>query len=248
MQGIILTGGRGSRLAPLTDHTNKHLLDIGGRPMIYYSLSILVAAGIKDVTLVSNPEHIDRFEKLLHDRFGGRFDSIRFIAQRDKPGIAGSLQMMPGEFRIGPYLLVLADNIVGQSILPFRQKFESKPDSALTLLTPVKTAKAFGVAKIENDRIIEIEEKPPAAQSHWAITGIYFFPEDLFEIAARIKPSLRGEYEVTDILSIYLHQDRLEYQILPFWWVDAGTHESLDEVRGRFAKMKQVGDYQFDDS
>ncbi|MCP4568905.1 MAG: NTP transferase domain-containing protein [FCB group bacterium] len=231
MQGIILTGGQGTRLRPLTDTTNKHLLDICGKPMIHHSLSILASAGVKDVTLVSNPHHLDRFREILPDRFGGKFEILRFVPQQDKPGIGGSIQMVPKDIRRGPFMLVLGDNLLGGSTHDYRDSFEQNPDSALTLLSKVKSPKAFGVMKIENGRAVEIEEKPQNSDSHWAITGIYFLPSDLFEIASQIKPSARGEYEVTDILAIYLQQNRLEYQKLACWWVDAGTHKSLAQAK-----------------
>ncbi len=232
MQGIILTGGKGSRLKPLTDHTNKHLLDVCGKPMIYYSLSILASAGVKDITLVSNPQHIGLFEELLSDRFNGRFETMRFIAQTDeKPGIAGSIRMMPEDVRVGPYMLVLADNIIGGSAMEFRRKFEEKPNSALTLLARVPSSKSFGTARLKEGQLKVIEEKPDGPASHWAIIGIYFFPKDLFEIAARVTPSWRGEYEITDILASYLGQGRLKHQTLSCWWVDAGTHESLARAK-----------------
>lgn len=231
MQGIILTGGQGTRLRPLTEHTNKHLLDVCGKPMIYYSLSILADAGVKDVTLVSNAEHIGLFEKLLSDKFGGRFDIMRFVAQRDKPGIAGSILMMPEQERRGPYMVVLGDNIIGGTVAPSRAKFDRNPDKALIHLAEVPYPKMFGVAHLEDGKLEGIEEKPDDDSSHWAITGIYLFPSDLFDMAASVQPSNRGEYEVTDILSGYLDQGRLEYHMLECWWVDAGTHKSLARAK-----------------
>jgi len=238
MQGIILTGGKGTRLRPLTNNTNKHLLDVCGKPMICHSLSIFISAGVRDITLVSNPEHIDQFENLLAKRMAEHFDTIRFIAQKDKPGIAGSIQMMPEKERRGPYMVVLGDNILGGSSLKYRKRFEEKPDSALMLLTEVPSPKEFGVARIEDGSLEGIEEKPKKPNSRWAITGIYFFPKDLFEIAAKVQPSGRGEYEVTDILSDYLAQGRLEYQILDCWWVDAGAHESLARAKDLLSGQK----------
>lgn len=231
MQGIILTGGQGTRLRPLTDQTNKHLLDICGKPMIFHSLSILADVGVKDVTLVSNPEHVGLFETLLADNFGGRFEVMRFIPQKDKPGIAGSIQMMPEEVRRGPYMVVLGDNIIGGTVAASRAKFDRDPNRALIHLAEVPYPKMFGVAHLEDGKLEAIEEKPEDDSSHWAITGIYFFPDDLFDIAAGVKPSNRGEYEVTDILSVYLSQGRLEYHMLECWWVDAGTHKSLARVK-----------------
>lgn len=232
MQGIILTGGKGTRLKPLTNHTNKHLLDVCGKPMVCYSLSIFVSCGVKDVTLVSNSEHVDDFRELLSDNFNGYFETLRFISQNnEKPGIAGSIQMMPPEIRRGPYMLILADNIIGGSANVFRSKFDEDPESALILLTEVQSPNAFGVAHFEDDLLTEIEEKPDANASHWAIAGIYFFPSDLFSFAEKVRPSRRGEYEVTDILAQYLNAGRLQYQMLPYWWVDAGTHESLARAK-----------------
>jgi len=245
MQGIILTGGQGSRLMPLTKHTNKHLLDVCGRPMVYYSLSIFISAGVTDVTLVTNPEHVEAFDKAITGAFRDQFTPLRIIAQEGKPGIAGSIQMMPKECRVGPYMVVLGDNIIGGSVRDAKERFTRNPDTALILLSEVTSPESFGVARIEKGRLVAIEEKPKQSDSHWAITGIYFFPNDVFDVAAKAKPSARGEYEVTEILSEYLNRGRLDYQMLEHWWIDAGTHESLaqarrmichegDEVQGEF--------------
>lgn len=242
MQGIILTGGKGSRLAPLTDNCNKHLLDICGRPMINYSISMFLSAGITDVTLVTNPHHVDDFKEVMGVGLGTQFEPLRIVPQKDKPGIAGSILMMPAEHRVGPYMVVLGDNIVGESVRTYRETFEEQSDKALILLSEVQSPEAFGVVHMENDRIIRIEEKPEDHHSHWAITGIYFFPTDLFEIAGNVKPSARGEYEVTDILNEYLQQGRLRYRLLDSWWFDAGTHEALDEVKRRISGDGSGGD------
>jgi glucose-1-phosphate thymidylyltransferase len=231
MQGIILTGGQGTRLRPLTEHTNKHLLDICGRPMIYYSLSIFQSAGVTDITLITNPQHTEPFETALAGEIGKPFKPLRIIGQKEKPGIAGSIQMMPKDVRVGPYMVVLGDNLIGGSVQPARDRFEKKPDSALILLAQVQHPKAFGVAHMEDGKITNIEEKPKNPDSHWVITGIYFFPKDLFEMASRVRPSARGEYEVTDLLYEYLEEERLEYQMLDHWWVDAGTYKSLEQAK-----------------
>lgn len=231
MQGIILTGGHGTRLRPLTDHTNKHLLDICGKPMIYYSLAIFQSVGVRDITLITNPHHVEPFQDALRGELGEPFSPVRIISQSEKPGIAGSIQMMPAEDRVGPYMLVLGDNLVGGSLQTARERFEKDATKALILLAKVTSAKEFGVARMEDGKILEIEEKPKNPDSHWAITGIYFFPTDLFDIAAKVRPSARGEYEVTDLLYEYLEMERLEYQMLDHWWVDAGTHETLAEAR-----------------
>jgi glucose-1-phosphate thymidylyltransferase len=231
MQGIILTGGKGTRLLPLTESTNKHLLDLCGRPMIYYSLSILLSAGVTDVTLVTNPEHVEAFDKAITGGFRAQLSPLRIVPQTDKPGIGGSIQMMPKKDRVGPYLVVLGDNLINSSIRNARDRFLKNPDTALILLSKVTSPEAFGVAHIEKGKLLAIEEKPDHPNSNWVITGIYFFPTDVFDIAATTRPSQRGEYEVTDILSAYLRQGRLDYQMLDSWWIDAGTHESLAEAK-----------------
>jgi len=233
MQGIILTGGQGTRLRPLTNTTNKHLLDVCGKPMVHYSLSILASAEVDDITLVSNRHHLDQFKDVLKDGIARDSAILRFVAQHDKPGIAGSILMMPVEKRRGPYMVVLGDNIIGGSALEYRREFDRDPNSALMLLSEVTSPEAFGVAHIENNRLKAVEEKPEGQDSHWAITGIYFFPPDLFEAAAGVTPSARGEYEVTDILNWYHSRGRLRFRMLDCWWIDAGTHESLAEVKKR---------------
>lgn len=232
MQGIILTGGKGSRLRPLTNNTNKHLLNINGLPMIYYSLSIFVAAGVDEINLISNAWQVDDFKSVIHHYYGDKFKTIRIIPQTNhKPGIAGSIQELPSEHRRGPYMLVLADNLIGGSITEFRKQFDKNPDKALILLSEVQSPKSFGVVHMENEQIKLIEEKPETEDSHYAITGIYFFPEDLIDIAAKVQPSRRGEYEITDVLEYYRKSERLDYAHLPFWWIDAGTHETLARAR-----------------
>ena len=231
MQGIILTGGQGTRLRPLTNNTNKHLINICGKPMVYYSLSIFASAGVSDITLVTNPEHVEPFDKAITGGFRDQFNPLQIVPQTEKPGIAGSIQMMPQNHRSGPYLVVLGDNIIGGSISSIREKFDADPDKAVILLSEVTSPESFGVAHIEDGRLIAIEEKPERPDSHWAITGIYFFPTDLFDIAEKVTPSGRGEYEVTDILAAYLKQGRLDYSMIEHWWIDAGTHESLDEAK-----------------
>ncbi|MCK5127296.1 MAG: NTP transferase domain-containing protein [candidate division Zixibacteria bacterium] len=235
MQGIILTGGTGSRLSPLTDNCNKHLLDVCGRPMIFYSIAMFVSAGISDVTLVTNPHQVDDFKKVLSRGVGSQFNPLRIVPQKNKPGIAGSIQMMPPEHRNGPYMVVLGDNIVGGTVRKYRDIFDEQPDKALILLSEVQSPEAFGVVHMKDGQIKSIEEKPKSHDSHWAITGIYFFPKDLFEVASKSRPSDRGEYEVTDILVDYLNQDRLRYEMLEHWWLDAGTHKDLAEVKKRIS-------------
>ncbi|MFH1700831.1 MAG: sugar phosphate nucleotidyltransferase [Candidatus Zixiibacteriota bacterium] len=242
MQGIILTGGKGERLAPLTNSCNKHLIEIGGRPMINYSLSIFLSAGVNDVTLVTNPHHVDNFKKTMSVGIGTQFNPLTIVPQTEKPGIAGSILMMPENLRIGPYMVVLGDNIIGGSARGYRDKFEEDPDQALMLLAEVQSPEAFGVAHIDDGEITAIEEKPKTSDSHWAITGIYFFPKDLFDIASKVKPSGRGEYEVTDVLNAYHKQGRLRYDMLKDWWIDAGTHESLAEARNKICGEEIEGE------
>lgn len=220
------------RLRPLTDRHNKHLIEICGRPMVAYSLAAFVSAGVRDVTLVTNPHHIADFDRVAEaDGLARLFDSFRVVPQKEKPGIAGSILMMPKSHRIGPYMVVLGDNIIGGSLRPFREEFERDPDRALILLTEVTSPEAFGVARIENGRVQAIEEKPEKPDSHWVIIGVYFFPKDIFEIAGQVRPSDRGEYEITEVLNAYLREGRLDYRLIDFWWIDAGTHASLEEAR-----------------
>ena len=224
--GIILAGGTGSRLYPCTKVTNKHLLPIGEMPMIFYPLKKLVGAGITDIMIVTGTEHMGDFISLLGS--GTEFGChLTYRVQDEAGGIAEALSLAERFSRSDPMCVILGDNIFEESIEPLIAAFSADPQTARILLKEVADPERFGVAKIENERVVEIIEKPSAPPSAYAVTGIYCYPPDVFEIIRDLKPSQRGELEITDVNNAYLKANRLKYSMMSGYWSDAGTFHSL---------------------
>lgn len=229
MKGIILAGGTGSRLFPLTKVTNKHLLPVGRQPMIFYPINKLVQAGITDILIVTGVEHMGDIVALLGSgkEFGCQFT---YKVQDEAGGIAQALGLAR-EFASNDLMtVILGDNILQDDISPFVRAFEKQRRGARLLLKEVSDPERFGVAEFDGKKIISIEEKPKKPKSKFAVTGIYLYDPQVFEIIDRLKPSHRGELEVSDINSAYLKAGVLEYDILSGWWTDAGTFESLERA------------------
>ncbi|MCJ7841370.1 sugar phosphate nucleotidyltransferase [Lederbergia sp. NSJ-179] len=228
MKGVILAGGTGSRLQPMTKITNKHLLPVGPYPMIYWSVMKLEEAGIQDILLITHEEYIDSFQKLLDD--GAELGvSLHYAIQPTASGISDGLAHAR-EFIDGQkFILLLGDNIFQASLLPFIQSFQQQEKGARVLIKEVKDPHRFGVAKLnERDQCItSIIEKPKAFISNYIVTGIYMYGPEVFEYIQNLSPSDRGELEITDVNNMYIQKSSLHYDRLPGWWVDAGTHESL---------------------
>jgi glucose-1-phosphate thymidylyltransferase len=227
MKGVILAGGLGTRLHPLTKVTNKHLLQIYDRPMIYYPIQTLVNAGITDILLVTGGKNAGDFLKLLGNGKAFGLKHLNYTYQEGEGGIAAALQL--AEFFVGDdsVCVMLGDNIIEKDIAHAVQVFERQGTGAQILLKDVKDPERFGVAVLSGDRVVGIEEKPREPKSSFAVTGIYFYDHDVFNIIRTLKPSDRGELEITDVNNAYIQRDQMSWHILDGWWTDAGTFDSL---------------------
>jgi glucose-1-phosphate thymidylyltransferase len=223
MKGIVLAGGTGSRLYPLTKVTNKHLLPIGKKPMIYYPIEKLIGAGIEEILIVTGTEHMGNVVNLLGSgkEFGCRFT---YKVQDEAGGIAQALGLAENFTGSDPMTVILGDNIFESDL---KEAVENYPGSgAQILIKKVEDPERFGVAEMEGDRVIGIDEKPKVAKSNYAVTGIYMFDSDVYGLIKNLKPSGRGELEITDVNNHYISEGKMKYSILNGWWTDAGTPES----------------------
>lgn len=226
MKGIILAGGTGSRLFPLTKVTNKHLLPVGKYPMIYYPIAKLKEAGIDDILIVTGREHMGDVVNLLGSgyEFGVKFT---YKVQDRAGGIAEALGLAEAFVGQDQCVVILGDNIFADSIVEFVDKFKKQGKGAKILIQQVPDPKRYGVAEIVGDKIVGIEEKPKNPKSNYCVTGIYMYDSKVFDIVKSLKPSGRGELEITDVNNAYIVRGELTYDILTGWWTDAGTFTSL---------------------
>lgn len=235
MKGIILAGGLGSRLRPLTLVTNKHLLPVLDKPMIYYPIQAMINAGIRDVLIVTGGEHAGDFLKLLRNGKHLGLKHLEFAYQEGEGGIADALKLAEDFADSEKICVILGDNIIQSNLRRAAGDFFTQSSGAKVLLKAVEDPQRFGVARFEGDppsgsakpRIVEIIEKPENPPSNFAVTGIYFYDSDVFEVCKTLKPSRRGELEITDVNNYYLSRGDLSYEILEGWWTDAGTFDSL---------------------
>lgn len=227
MKGVVLAGGLGTRLMPLTKVTNKHLLPIYDRPMIYYPIQALVNAGIRDIMLVTGGNNAGDFLKLLGNgkEFGLRH--LNYTYQEGEGGIADALRLAE-HFADGEAIcVILGDNIIEGHIAGAAEAFRQQKIGAKILLKEVKDPQRFGVPVLEGERVLKIEEKPARPRSAYAVTGLYFYDAQVFDIIKTLKPSGRGELEITDVNNAYIAAGTLTWELLEGWWTDAGTIESL---------------------
>ena len=227
MKGVILAGGVGSRLYPLTRVTNKHLLPVYDKPMIYYPLQTLVEAGIEDIMVVTGGGSAGDFLRLLRNGKDFGLRQISFAYQEGEGGIADALRLAEAFADDQPVCVILGDNIIQGSIRQARQSFDRQKVGAKIMLKEVPDPERFGVPVFENGKLVRIEEKPQAPASRFAVTGIYFYDQTVFDRIRTLSPSLRNEFEITDVNNSYLDDGTLTYDILEGWWTDAGTFESL---------------------
>jgi glucose-1-phosphate thymidylyltransferase len=227
MKGIVLAGGTGSRLFPLTKITNKHLLPIFDKPMIYYPIQTLVDAGIKDILLVTGGRNSGDFLRLLANGKEFGLAHLNYTYQEGEGGIADALGLAE-HFADGEKIcVILGDNIIEGSIREAVQAFERQERGARILLKQVPDAERFGVAEMQGDRIVGIEEKPAKPKSHHAVIGIYMYDGTVFDKVRTLVPSGRGELEITDVNNAYIREGTMTFSHLDGWWTDAGTFESL---------------------
>ncbi|MFC4807916.1 sugar phosphate nucleotidyltransferase [Paenibacillus sp. GCM10023250] len=226
MKGIILAGGKGSRLLPLTKVTNKHLLPVGKYPMIYYPVFKLKQAGITEILVVTGKEDIGDVVNLLGS---GQEMNVAFTykVQDEAGGIAQALDLAEHFVGSDKMAVILGDNVFEESIVPFVNRFKEQDKGAKIVIREVQSPQRFGVPELLEDKIVSIEEKPLYPKSNYAVTGIYMFDNTVFDIVKTLKPSDRGELEITDVNNAYIERNELTFEILSGWWTDAGTHESF---------------------
>ena len=226
MKGIVLAGGTGSRLLPLTKVTNKHLLPVGREPMIFHPIHKLLGAGIRDILIVTGTEHMGDVVGLLGS--GHEFEcDFTYKVQDRAGGIAEALGLARDFARGDKICVLLGDNIFEDELGPSVERFARQGRGARVLLKEVTDPFRFGVAEIQGDRIVGIEEKPKQPKSNFCVTGIYMYDDRVFELVRGLKPSGRGELEITDVNNAYIARGELAFDVLNGWWTDAGTFESL---------------------
>ncbi len=236
MKGVILAGGLGSRLLPLTKVTNKHLLPVYNRPMIYYPIETLVRAGVRDILVVTGGNSSGDFLKLLGNGKQFGLKHINYTYQEGEGGIAHALSLAEHFVNGQKMVVILGDNIIQEDISSQVRHFERQPEGARLLLKEVPDPERFGVATLRGKKITSITEKPKRPKSAYAVVGIYMYDAKVFDFIRTLKPSKRGELEITDVNNWYLRRGVLEYDFLKGFWTDAGTFESLHRASSLVAR------------
>ncbi len=227
MKGIVLAGGTGSRLFPLTRVTNKHLLPVFNQPMIFYPIQTLVNTGLCDILIVTGGQNAGDFLRLLSNGKDFGLKHINYTYQEGEGGIADALRLAESFAEGQKMCVMLGDNIIEGNILASKERFERQERGAHIILKEVPDPERFGCPEIQDGRIVRIEEKPKQPKSRYAVTGIYFYDNTVFEKIGRLRPSGRNELEITDVNNMYREEGTLTFSILEGWWTDAGTFESL---------------------
>ena len=227
MKGVILAGGLGTRLYPLTKITNKHLLPIFDRPMIYYPIEALIHAGIRDIMIVTGGKKSGDFLSLLGNGSDFGLKHLNYTYQKGEGGIAEALGLCEHWAAGEAVCVVLGDNIIEKNITRAVRHFREQKSGAKILLKEVHDPERFGVAELKGERVLSIEEKPKRPKSNLAVIGIYLYDARVFEIIKTLEPSDRGELEITDVNNWYIRDGSMTYEVLDGWWTDAGTFESL---------------------
>ena len=236
MKGIVLAGGLGSRLNPLTKITNKHLLPIYNQPMIYYPIRTLINAGIDDITIVTGGNSAGDFLKLLGNGKQFGLKHLNYTYQEGEGGIADALSLVEHFADDSSICVVLGDNIIEGNVRQAAVDYQNQGKGAKILLKQVPDPNRFGVPVIEGERVVRIEEKPKDPKSDYAVVGIYFFDTRVFEIIRGLEPSARGELEITDVNNDYIERGEMTWSELDGWWSDAGTFDSLQRASNMVAE------------
>lgn len=226
MKAIILAGGTGSRLFPLTKVTNKHLLPVGKYPMVFHSVYKLKQAGLTDILIVTGKEHMGDVVNLLGSGSQMGVD-FTYKVQDEAGGIAQALGLAEHFVGADQMVVILGDNVFADDITPYVSNFREQKKGAKILIQQVPDPTRFGVPELQGEHIVSIEEKPKQPKSNFAVTGIYMFDHTVFEIIKTLTPSSRGELEITDVNNAYIKRGKLTFDVLEGWWTDAGTHASL---------------------
>ncbi|MFH1586825.1 MAG: sugar phosphate nucleotidyltransferase [Candidatus Diapherotrites archaeon] len=226
MRGIILAGGTGQRLRPLTNITNKHILPVYNKPMIYYPLEKLIQAGIKEILIVSGKEHAGDFLRLLGSgkEWGAKFT---YEIQDEAGGIAQALSLAEDFTDNERIAVILGDNIIEDDLSSEIKEFENGKFNAKIFLKEVEDPERFGVAELDGDKVIGIEEKPKKPKSNYAVVGLYLYTAEVFDVIKKLKPSARGEYEITDVNNHFIRKGKMGAGFIKGYWTDAGTFDSL---------------------
>src|SRR5690606_3094128 len=227
MKGVILAGGLGSRLSPLTKITNKHLLPVFDKPMIYYPIQTLINAGIDDIMIVTGGNSAGDFLRLLGNGKDFGLKHVNYTYQEGEGGIADALSLVEHFADVEDVCVVLGDNIIERNIRQAADEYRAQGGGAKIMLKKVHDPERFGVPELEGDRVLRIDEKPTDPQSDFAVIGVYFYDNSVFEVIRGLEPSARGELEITDVNNHYINRGEMTWNELDGWWTDAGTFESL---------------------